>query len=68
MLMYEWGRNQPEFQTEKDSYRAQNYKSEEVIERLAFFRFSAKVCAITIVFKVMGIMNFHFYFDKRQSR
>jgi len=42
MLMYEWGRNQPEFQTEKDSYRAQNYKSEEVIERLAFFRFSAK--------------------------
>jgi len=42
MLMYEWGRNQPEFQTEKDSYRAQNYKSDEVIERLAFFRFSAK--------------------------
>ena len=54
MLMYEWGRNQPEFQTEKDSYRAQNYKSEEVIERLAFFRFSAKVCANIIVFKVMG--------------
>jgi len=41
-LMYEWGRNQPEFEEEKENYRAQNYKSEEVIDRLAFFRFSAK--------------------------
>jgi len=43
LLMYEWARNKPEYEEERERYRQQqSYYSEENIERLAFFRFSAK--------------------------
>merc|ERR1719328_971749 len=43
LLMYEWARNKPEYEEERERYRQQqSYYSEENIERLAFFKFSAK--------------------------
>ena len=41
--MYEWARNRPEYEEERERLRTQNYTNEQTIERLAFFRFSAKV-------------------------
>ena len=42
--MYEWARDKPEYEEERERYRQQqSYYSEENIERLAFFQFSAKV-------------------------
>ena len=42
-LMFRWARNQPEFQVHKESYRGQNYRGEDTIERLAFFKFFEEV-------------------------
>ena len=57
--MYEWARNKPEYEEERERYRQQqSYYSEENIERLAFFRFSAKVSSKSL-FKKIPIGNNH---------
>merc|ERR1712038_1437236 len=41
--MYEWAKNKPEYQEEKERYRQlQSNYSEEVIKKLAFFKWSSK--------------------------
>merc|ERR1712223_2189309 len=43
LLMYEWARNKPEYEEERQRYRnLQSNYSEETIERLSFFKFSRK--------------------------
>ena len=43
LVMYEWARNRPEYEEERERLRTENYTNEQTIERLAFFRLSAKV-------------------------
>ena len=42
--MYEWAKDKPEYEEEKERYRQLNSNySEDTIEKLAFFKFSNKV-------------------------
>ena len=42
--MYEWAKDKPEYEEERERYRQQQSTfSEQTIERLAFFKFTAKV-------------------------
>ena len=44
--MYEWAKDKPEYEEERERYRQQQSTySEQTIERLAFFKFTAKVCS-----------------------
>ena len=57
--MYEWAKDKPEYEEERERYRQQQSTySEQTIERLAFFKFTAKVCQ-KILFKKIpkGISN-----------
>ena len=43
--MYEWAKDKPEYEEEKERYLQLNSNySEDTINKLAFFRFSSKVC------------------------
>jgi len=43
LLMYEWAKDKPEYEEERERYRQQQSTfSEQTIERLAFFKFTAK--------------------------
>ena len=43
--MYEWAKDKPEYEEERERYRQQQSTfSEQTIERLAFFKFTSKVC------------------------
>ena len=49
--MYEWAKDKPEYEEERERYRQQQATfSEQTIERLSFFKFIAKVCQ-KILFK-----------------
>ena len=51
--MYEWAKDKPEYEEERERYRQQESKfSEQTIERLAFFKFTAKVCQKILVKKI----------------
>ena len=57
--MYEWAKDKPEYEEERERYRQQQATfSEQTIERLSFFKFIAKVCQ-KILFKKIpkGISN-----------
>ena len=51
--MYEWAKNKPEYEEEKERYRQlkSNY-SEDTIEKLAFFKWSSKVCSKKLFKKI----------------
>ena len=56
--MYEWAKNKPEYEEEKERYRQlkSNY-SEDTIEKLAFFKWSSKVCSKKLFKKIQkGIL------------
>ena len=51
--MYEWAKNKPEYEEEKERYRRLNSNySEATIEKMAFFKFSAKVCGKNLFKKI----------------
>ena len=51
--MYEWAKDKPEYEEEKERYRQLNSNySEETIQKLAFFRFSSKVCSKNLFRKI----------------
>ena len=51
--MYEWAKDKPEYKEEKERYRQLNSNySEETIEKLAFFKFSPKVCSKNLFRKI----------------
>ena len=53
LLMYEWAKNKPEYEEEKERYRRLNSNySEATIEKMAFFKFSAKVCGKNLFKKI----------------
>ena len=44
--MYEWAKDKPEYEEERERYRQQQATySEQTIERREFFKFTAKVCS-----------------------
>ena len=44
LIFYEWAKNKPEYEEEKERYRQLNSNyTEDTIEKLAFFKFSRKV-------------------------
>ena len=50
--MYEWAKDKPEYEEEKERYRRLNSYTEATIEKLAFFKFSAKVCGKNLFKKI----------------
>ena len=51
--MYKWAKDKPEYEEERERYRQQQSTySEQTIERLAFFKFTAKVCSKSLFEKI----------------
>ena len=51
--MYEWAKDKPEYEEERERYRQQQSTfSKQTIERLSFFKFTAKVCQKILVKKI----------------
>ena len=55
-MLYEWAKDRPEYEEEKVQLRQQQFRDEQTISRLAFFRLSAKVYNQTI-FKNINSSN-----------
>ena len=56
--MYEWAKDKPEYEEERERYRQQQSTfSEQTIERLAFFKFTAKVCSKSLFKKIPKEIN-----------
>ena len=55
-VLYEWAKDRPEYEEEKVQLRQQQFRDEQTISRLAFFRLSAKVYNQTI-FKNINSSN-----------
>ena len=51
--MYEWAKDKAEYEEERERYRQQQSTySEQTIERLAFFKFTAKVRSKSLFKKI----------------